>query len=459
MNLYSALLRRTVFPLILKRDERLSALRHWHFLERSQYWSRQELLDYQWMKLRKLLQYSYENSRYYARLFRERGLTPQSFKSFGDLALLPMLTRNDLFNHKDEIFSKKYDVAAVQEVVSGGTTGVQAILYRDPESFNIKMGLGWRHEGWMGRRPCDKMAFFWPVHADFYDPGTWKTKFKIRHLIREAYYYAGSAKKEVMQEFYENLMDFRADYLKVFPNPLAGFTQYVLEHALKAPRLRGILSTGEVLSAGQRKIFEETYGCPVYDMYGSRETGNTASECSKHEGLHIAMETSLVEFVNNGKAVDYGTEGEILITDLTNYAFPMIRYQIGDYGIPLKSGCSCGRGLPLMSPAVGRIQDHFYSPDGTRHSGLMLAVHIVSDHHIIVGQIQVVQKTLTDFHVKLVRKPEPTQEVLNYIESQMRKIIGEKINIEIELVDEIPKEKSGKVRFVICEVPEPGGIK
>ncbi len=109
-----------------------------------------------------------------------------------------------------------------------------------------------------------------------------------------------------------------------------------------------------------------------------------------------------------------------------------------------------------MSPAVGRIQDHFFSPDGTRHSGLMLAVHIVSDHHIIVGQIQVVQKTLTDFHVKLVRKPEPTQEVLNYIESQMKKIIGDKINISIELMDEIPKEKSGKVRFVICEVPEPG---
>ncbi|MCX6826813.1 MAG: hypothetical protein NTV06_06080, partial [candidate division Zixibacteria bacterium] len=73
MNLYSALLRRTIFPWILKRDDRLSALRHWRFFEKSQYWSKQKLLDYQWMQLKKLLQYSYENSPYYAHIFRERG--------------------------------------------------------------------------------------------------------------------------------------------------------------------------------------------------------------------------------------------------------------------------------------------------------------------------------------------------------------------------------------------------
>lgn len=457
MGLYSSVIRNTIFPAILAREDRYSALGHWHFFEKSQYWTRQKLLDYQWQKLSQLLRYAYVNSPYYTALFKERGLTPDSFKSFEDLSRLPILTRDILFDRKDEILSRQFQVTGVQEVVTGGTTGQQAIIHRDYESFNIKMGMGWRHEGWMGRKPCDKLAFFWPAHGDFFDPGSWKTRFKVRHILREAYYYAGSARPEIMRSFYDDLIKFRPEYLKVFPNPLAAFIQFMEDNKLEVPHLKGILSTGEVLSAGQRKIFENLFGCAVFDMYGSREVGNTASECSAHEGLHVAMETSLVEFVADGRAVSFGEEGEILITDLTNYAFPMIRYQINDYGIPLRETCSCGRELMLMSPAVGRLQDFYFGPDGTRHPGLALAVHVVSDHHIKIGQIQFIQKTLTDFHVKVLRKPEPNRETIEYIREQMKKVIGDGINITIEIVDDIPKEKSGKVRFVKCELPDDFG--
>jgi phenylacetate-CoA ligase len=453
MSLYSSIVRNTAFPVILKRENRLSALGHWHFFDKSQYWSRQRLLDYQWEKLKQILLYAYENCPYYTGVFNDRGLTPESFKGFEDLSRLPILTRDLLFDKKDEILSRKFKVGDVQEVVSGGTTGQQAIIHRNYESFNIKMGMGWRHESWMGRKPCDKMAFFWPAHADFFDPGSWKSQLKVRHILREAYYYAGSAKPEILRPFYDDLTKFRPDYLKAFPNPLAAFTQFVMDNGLKIRPIKGILSTGEVLSVGQRKIFEDIFGCSVFDMYGSREVGNTASECSAHEGLHIAMETSLVEFVVDNRPAEFGEEGEILITDLTNYAFPMIRYQINDYGIPLQKICSCGRELLLMSPAVGRLQDFYFGPDGTRHPGLVLAVHIVSDHHIKVGQAQFIQKSLTDFHVKVLRKPEPTRETLEYIRQQMKIIVGDGINITIEVVDEIPREKSGKVRFVKCEIP------
>jgi phenylacetate-CoA ligase len=188
-------------------------------------------------------------------------------------------------------------------------------------------------------------------------------------------------------------------------------------------------------------------------MYGSRETGNTSCECSAHNGRHIAMETSLVEFVNDNKPVEYGETGEILITDLTNFAFPLIRYRINDYGVPQDKRCSCGRNLKLMSSAVGRVQDDIYSADGTRMSGLTFSVHLLTAFDRPIGQLQVVQKSYTDFVVRIKDKPEPTRETMDFIRSQMHKILGEAITIDIQVVREIPHEKSGKTRFVICEVP------
>jgi phenylacetate-CoA ligase len=455
MSTYSAFLRKTVLPLLLKREERGSALTHWRSLEKSQFLSKQKLLDYQWLQLKELINHCYETTDHYKRIFDERGLSPNSFKSFEDLSLLPILTRGDLFDHRNELISKKFNIQNMPEVLTGGTTGQQAVLYRNQESFNIKLGLTWRHEGWIGRKPCDKMAYIWPAHADFHGEETWKSHLKDRFLLRDAVYYAGYLSEEIYANFYDDIMKFKPEYMKVFPSALENFTQFMLANNLKPPHLKGIMSTGEVLYDNHRKLFEESYSCPVFNMYGSRETGNTSCECPAHEGLHIAMETSYVEFISDGKNVAAEEEGEILITDLTNYAFPLLRYQINDFGIPLKQVCSCGRELPLMSPGVGRLLDSFYTADGRKQSGLMLGVHISTDYKIRIGQMQIIQKTLTDFHVKITNRPEPTRETFEFIKDRMKKMIGENININIEVVNEIPKEKSGKTRFVICEVTPP----
>ncbi len=458
MSLFSKIVRNTALPFILRRENQGSALRHWRFLEKSQFWSRERLRSYQWEKLTALLRHAYETSPYYTAVFKERGLTPESFRNFGDLSRLPILTRNDLFEKGKEILSVKYDIADLQNVLTGGTTGQQAPLYRDQESYNIKLGVAWRHENYMGRKPCDRMAFIWPAHVDFVHDVTFKSIFKDRYILGEYLFNAGSSDPKIMEKFYRDIMDYKPAFFKVFPAAFCGLTQYMVEKGYRPPRVKGVLSTGEPLYNKQRKLFEEYYGCPVFDMYGSREVGNTASECPAHEGLHVAMETSYVEFAENGNAVEFGREGEILITDLTNFAFPMIRYQINDYGIPIEKECSCGRGLQLMSPGVGRLIDDFWGPDGIRHTGNVLGIHLTAEPAHQIGQMQVIQKTLTDFLVKITRKPEPSSEVLEFIPMQMKKIIGQGINVKIEIVDEIPKEKSGKTRFLKCEINPPAGV-
>ena len=455
MNLYSLGLRTFVLPLLLRRDNRHESLKHWRFLDKSQYWSKQALLDYQWRRMKELLEYSYENCLYYKNLFHENGLSPESIRNFDDFSRIPILTRDHLFERRFEILSRKYDTSAVQEVMTGGTTGQQAILYRTHESFNIKGAVAWRNESWMGRKPCDKMAFFWPAHIDLYESGSWKTRIKRRYLEREVMYYSGSFAHDTMMFFYNDISKFRPSYFKVFPSALYGFTQFIMEKDLRPIKLKGILSTGEPLFENQRKLFEEIFQCPVFDMYGSREVGNTASECSAHEGLHIAMETSYLEFLSDGKPAAPGEEGEIIITDLTNYAFPLIRYRINDYGIPLDKSCRCGRNLTLMSPGIGRLFDDVWRSDGIRLSGNMLGFHLTADHHVHIGQMQIIQETMTEFRVLITNKPEPDQEVFDFIRKNMAAILGDHINVNVEVVKEIPREKSGKMRYVISKIISP----
>lgn len=416
MGLYSTLLERTLFPIILRRDNRQSALGHWRFLEQSQYWSRERLLEYQLEKLQQLVAHAYRFCPYYTKLLNELDLKPESFQSLGDLALLPVLTKDLVYANTDGIVSTGFNRADLQKFSSGGTTGQQTTMFIDNESFNIKLASAWRFEHWMGMTPCDKLAIFWPAAMDFEESPGLKSRIKDRYIVRNLVLHVGASSEDRMHEFYEEMVSFSPRFLKAFPAPLRDFAEFLREHSLPVPQVKAIMSTGEPLYEELRAYLEETFHCPIHDMYGSREVGNTSSQCGERNGLHVAMETSVVEFLKNGVPVKPGERGEIFITDLTNYCFPLIRYQISDYGCSLEEPCACGRGLTRMSTGVGRVQDDFIDPTGRRHSSIVLAVHTTADLSHRIGQIQIIQRSLLDFLVRLARKPEPTAETMQFIE-------------------------------------------
>ncbi len=457
MSATSYLLRTAILPWLLKREGRHSALAHWHDLEASQYWSPQQLLDHQWQRLTALLTHAYETVPYYRRLFDERGLTPASFKSFDDLRLIPVLTRDMIRAHTDELFSNRYRKSELQEFGTGGTTRRRMFFYRDQESYNIKLAAAWRFEGFMGRKPGDKICFVWPAHIDIGPKERLRARLKNRFLLRELMFFAGAPSEELLHLYYRQLSSFRPRYLKVFPNALFRFAEFLQANRLQPPPISAIMATGEILQSYHREKFLEVFGAPTFNMYGSREVGNTASECPHRTGLHIAQETSYVEFIADGKPAPDGAEGELFVTDLTNYGSPMIRYAIEDFGCRLPSACACGRTLSLMSPGVGRMLDRYVAPDGTRHSALALSATI-AEYGPPLGQIQYTQKSLSHFHLKVTNDPPVTPEIEAHIRSVIHQLVSPGLEITIEAVDRLPREPSGKIRYFICEVDQPGVI-
>ena len=434
----------------LMREGKGTVLRHYGFFMKSQFWTRQQLLDYQSRKLSDVILHAYNSVDYYKSLFNDSGIDPHSIKYPDDLAKLPILTRDIISENLDSLISQGIDKSSMQRVLTGGTTGKQATICRDRESSNIKMGSAYRFESFMGRQPADKLALFWPARADFSHKPSFLEKIKNRFITGDLPLFTGNYDARLFRQYCREIIDFKPVYFKVFPSALSIYINFLENEKLAPFKLSGIMTTGEPLYDHQKTRFENTFRCPVYNLYSSREAGNTACECSMHTGLHIAMETTIVEYVENSRLVPDGKIGDILITDLTNFAMPLIRYKIDDTGARLNKGCSCGRGLELMSPVVGRLTDDFYSPDGRRHSGNTLGFYLTTNSEFPIGQMQIIQETLLDFKVIITDRPVPDQRIFDFIISQMNEIIGQGINIHMEVVRELPREKSGKLRFVKC---------
>ncbi len=451
MSIYSSVLRKTAIPYLLRRDSRASAISHWRDLERSQFRDSRRLLDLQWERLHALLRHAYKTVPYYQRVFNERGLTPESFRDFSDLARLPVLTREMIRANTDSLFSSRFEKSQLVKFGTGGTTRRAISFYRDQESHNRKVGAAWRFEGFMGRRPGDKLCLAWPVHVDLNPHDRLRTRVKNRYLSRELMFYMGAATEEQLDRYYRMMCSFRPRYLKGFPNALDLFAEFIRSRGYRPPPVRAIQTTGETLLPHHRERFHDVFGGPVFDMYGSREVGNTACECDQHQGMHVAMETSFVEILTDGRPAPPGVEGEMIVTDLTNYGFPLIRYAIEDHGAWTGTSCSCGRGLALISHGVGRLCDQYVAPDGSRHSALALSAGI-ADNGPPVGQIQFIQKSLSHFHLLITDDPPMTEQIERYIRDVMAKLLSPSVRVTMELVKDLPREVSGKVRYCICEI-------
>jgi phenylacetate-CoA ligase len=176
-----------------------------------------------------------------------------------------------------------------------------------------------------------------------------------------------------------------------------------------------------------------------------------AAECDRHEGLHLTTEQLLVEVVDDeGRPTPDGEEGNVVVTDLFNYGMPFVRYVNGDRAIAGWHKCSCGRGLPLMSPPLGRTLDVLTVSDGRRIPGEFFP-HLLKDFPAI-KRFQVVQDEPDQVELRLVLREGWGAEDRSRLETLLRDAAGPVMRIQIVPVADIPLTPAGKLRVVVNNV-------
>ena len=118
--------------------------------------------------------------------------------------------------------------------------------------------------------------------------------------------------------------------------------------ASSLPGISRILTMSETLSPKVRAAAEAFFEARIFDCYSSGEVGLVALECPESGLYHLMAETVLMEVLDeNGNACGPGETGRLVLTDLSNFASPVIRYDIADYA-ECAEACPCGRGLPSL---------------------------------------------------------------------------------------------------------------
>lgn len=238
--------------------------------------------------------------------------------------------------------------------------------------------------------------------------------------------------------------------IRSYPSILWLLAETVQDRKIKGIHPRLIFSTSELLSEQVREIINSSFNVELFDFYGSVEFGNFAWECQEHAGYHIDSESVVVEFLKNGEMVSPGVKGQIVVTGLFNYVMPLIRYYLGDIGTPSDEKCSCGRGLPLMKVVDGRADDFLVLPSGRIISPR--SIHVL--HYIDgIARYRIIQEKMDEFIVQIVKGRNLSQKTVSQVKEEiLRGCLGEDVKIRVELVDEIPRDKSGKIRAVMSKI-------
>jgi len=397
--------------------------------------------------LRRLLAEAARTSPWY----RERLPGEADLAHFGldDLRRLPILERKDLQDHVEQITGTGRLASGVGENQSSGSTGTPVRIYQSREYFVWHAAETFRGLLMCGPiHPWTPRAYFWGNALQSREHrGLSGTVHDI--MVNTLWFDAFSLRRDTLPETLRRLRAYR-------PRLIVGYMSIVMEVARALDRpldgLDAIQTTAETITPQDRSVIESGFGAPVFNRYGTNEVGTIAQECHLHDGLHVVMENNIVEVVGpDGRPLTTpGAEGDVLITNLRNFATPLIRYRLGDVVRLGTDGCACGRGSARLESVIGRTSDIIVSPAGVLLHGLFF---LKLFYGAPVLSFRVDQETPERLRLRVVPAARYSDEVRQRITSQILAHGDPRFEVVWEIVDEIPRSAAGKYRVTVNHVP------
>lgn len=414
---------------------------------KSQWWSRKKLEDYQLRKLNILFNHIYNNVRYYRRLFKNLNLKPKNIKSFEDLEKIPILTREDVIKNFNDLIAKNVSINKLELHRTSGSTGKPLKFYLDKNSKINRNALYTRRLDMMKHKCYNKRISieftFFLNRREFMNNNYFCDKFS-RNLYL-------SSKAHTFKDFdmyLRIIKKFKPAFIQGNPSMLYLLASHAEEKNIRDIYFGSFLSLFENLYNFQKEKISEIFKCKIFNYYGSSENIISAMECEKHNGLHIDMERGILEIVDkNNFQIHNNKRGKIIATGLTNFAMPLIRYEIGDFGTLSKKECTCGRGSPLLKSIDGRnigilkYKDRFIYP-----TTLSLLIWKIDN----IKECQFIQKNDHELTLNIVKRKNYSNRDTKILISLIKKVINDPtIGINIQFTKFIPRTKGGKFEFVI----------
>ncbi len=413
-------------------------------LRRAVWLAPDELKALQARRLQALIRHAYQKVPYYRQLFDSVGVRPEHIRTVDDLRLIPITTKAQLQNTPArQLMAAGVDPQKCLIKRTSGSTGMPLQVYVSPSEKIYQTLINTRILLEDGLRFWDELIYFG-------DP---------RHFPERRYWF-------------QTLGLLRREYLSIFDDPprqadilrrngaatLYGYATHLeilafwlREKGIETVRPRQVFTTAEVLTEPGRATLKAAFGLEPFDVYGCVEMGDIAWECDRHEGLHLNIDCLVPELIKNGEPVGPGEMGKLVCTSLHSYAMPLIRLEIGDVCTLAERPCSCGRGLPLLSRVEGRRNDILKFPGGRFLTPN--AFTIVMRGFQEVSRYRVRQEQEDRLSVQLMPRQEAQPSLAEGVRAALEQVVGEEVTVEVTIVSQIERDRSGKIRSIISRVP------
>lgn len=424
-------------------------------LEHSQWLEPEELEQARLVKLRALIKHCYHHVPFYRDEFDRIGIKPEDIAQISDLSKLPVIDKRTLREDYARFFASDRD-RPVDKWSSSGSTGepFEFRLDRNSTTKNTFANLA-RGRRWWGLDYGTREVMIWSNISDVSDTwhGRWlaarrRFSWRLKNIMVVDTYNLDS---EAVRQQYQKLIRFRPRATRSISSGLFRFCQILDELGLdgRAIGIRYAIYTGEAFPPAQRKFVEEKLDCKTICEYGCSEVGIIAFECPQG-GLHLSHESLISEFLKDGRPARPGEEAELVVTNLNDFATPMVRYAVGDMVVPTDDICACGRSLPMIESVGGRTHATIAKPDGGVIHGLFFT-HLF-DSQPVVSQFRVIQERIDLIRIELCSSETISDSVLSFIQTAVSKAMGGDATVEVSQLAELPLSRNGKFKWIVSHV-------
>jgi len=419
-------------------------------LERTQWLAPAEIAARQGKLLRQLVAHAEAYSAPFAARLRAAGLCADDLADIAALPRLPLLTRRDLQAAGDALFCTHLPLThqPVRRNQTSGSTGEPVVIRTTALSRLLWEATTLRDHAWHRRDFSERLSVVRATQPEYREQDDWGPPANLLHATGRCQVIPITTD---IAQLLRLLEAFRPQALIIYPNVLMGLLDACRRRGRMLEGLTHIRTVGETLTDELRAAATAAFGAPVEDLYSSHEFGNIALQCPDGDGYHVMAEYLMVEIVDaEGRPCAPGEIGRLVISDLMNYATPLLRYEIGDYA-EAAGPCRCGRTLPTLRRIVGRARNLIRLPDGRRHYPLVGFARFREVAPVV--QYQMIQDAADAIEVRLVCERPPTADEEAALGAVIRQALAHDFRLRYRyFADRIAPGPNGKFEEFICRV-------
>jgi phenylacetate-CoA ligase len=428
-------------------------------LKQSEAGTVQENIEHQWARVEALLRHSRTNVPYFRRVLDAEAIISPDGRVFRDaFEQLPLMDKDLLRLQFDELKSDDLHARDWYINTSGGSTGEPVRHVQDASFQDFALATKRLFDEWSGYRVGQRQIRLWGSDRDLL-VGREKLKHRVsRSLRNELWLNTFRLTPDRMRAYIQKINVFRPQQVLAYVEAAYELALFAEREELRVHSPAAVMTSAGTLHPHMKEKIQAVFGAPVFNRYGSREVGDVACECSSHQGLHVNMHTHYIEILRpDGSPAPPGEIGEVVVTLLTNFSMPLVRYRIGDMAAWGEMHCSCGCGWRTLQNVSGRTTDVFRRRDG----GVVVPealIHMIAVAHNPgwIRRFQFVQEDLDLVRLLIVPFGAPDDEALGSVFAAMRdsiqKIMGPTCDVRIELSDSVDSSSSGKFRYTVSRV-------